>query len=455
MGVLDVEAYRRALAGLAGRHREELARLVRIPSISAQDTGIPEAADAVVELLEARGMRATIHATPGHPVVTASGGATDAPRLLFYEHYDVQPPEPLEAWSVPPFEVTERDGCLYGRGVADTKAHLICRLAAIDAAREVLGGDPVGYVFLVEGEEEIGSPNLEAFMRDHADELRADGCVWEFGGVDGEGRPVVSLGLKGIVTVELHARGPAYDLHSSLGAVVDNPLYRIAAAVASLRDADGRILVDGFYDDVEPLAAAELAALDAQPDPAPELRRAYGVEAFLGGASGVELVRRLQCEPVVNVNGIHGGYGGPGSKTVLPAEATAKLDVRLVPHQHPERVVELMRAHLDRHGFTDVELVTLAGEPPGRTPLDDPFARLVVRAAELAYELPPVIQVSNPGTGPAHPFRELLGVPFASSGCAYPGSRVHAPDEHIRLEDLETGKLHSALIVAALGADWP
>lgn len=178
--------------------------------------------------------------------------------------------------------------------------------------------------------------------------------------------------------------------------------------------------------------------------------REYGIERFLGGAEGVGLRRRLRAEPCVNVNGIHGGYAGSASKTVLPAKAFAKLDFRLVPDQRPERVLELLRAHLDRLGFADVDIVPFAGEAPGRTPLDDPFVGLVCETARLAYGAEPVVEVSSPGTGPAFPFREFLNVPFASVGCAYPGCRAHAPDEHIRAVDFETGKLHTALVIAAL-----
>lgn len=446
-------ALRTSLERGAQRHLEELRRLVEIPSVSAEGRAIDEAAKATAELCESRGLRTEIRPTPGHPVVCAWGGASEGPTLLFYEHYDVQPPDPLEGWTHAPFEVTESDGKLYGRGTADTKGHILCRLAAIDAVREVFGSDPIRYAFLIEGEEEIGSPHLEAFIEDNASDLRADACLWEFGGVDAAGRPAVTLGLKGIQTVELRASGPAYDAHSSLGVAIDNPLYRIAAAIASLRDADGRVTIDGFYDDVRPLTPSELAAIEAEPDRAEQLRAEYGIGRFLGGAEGVELRRRLRAEPCVNVNGIHGGYGGAGTKTVLPARAFAKLDFRLVPDQRPARVLELLRSHLDGRGFGDVDIVPFAGEAPGRTPLDDPFVSLVCETARIAYGTDPVVEVSSAGTGPAFPFADVLKVPFASAGCAYPGSRAHAPDEHIRIEDFGTGKLHTALVIAALAGE--
>jgi acetylornithine deacetylase/succinyl-diaminopimelate desuccinylase-like protein len=449
----DAEELREALGSLKDRHLAELRGLVEIPSVSAEGRSIDQAAKAVSDLCESRGLRTEIRPTAGNPVVCAWGGDESdqgRPTLLFYEHYDVQPADPLDEWTSEPFAVTERDGKLFGRGTADTKGHIICRLAAIDAVRQTFGSDPIRYAFLIEGEEEIGSPNLEAFIEGNAEDFRADGCLWEFGGVEADGRPTVTLGLKGIQSIEFRALGPAYDAHSSLGAAIDNPLYRIAAAVASLRDVDGRVTIEGFYDDVRELSEAELAAIAAEPERDAELKKEYGIDAFLAGAKGFELQRRLQAEPCLNVNGIHGGYGGPGTKTVLPSRGIAKLDFRLVPDQRPERVVEQVRAHLSRYGFDDVEAIPLAGEGPGRTSLDDPFVRIVAEAAKLAYETEPIVRVSSAGTGPAAPFADVLRVPFATAGCAYPGSRAHAPDEHIRVQDFENGKLHTALVIAGM-----
>ena len=444
------DALRTALSASADKHLAEFRRLVEIPSVSAEGRGIEECAAAVADLLSQRGLRTEVRPTKGNPVVCAWGGAESGPTLLFYVHYDVQPPDPLDLWTVPPFELTERDGNLLGRGSADTKCHIIARLAAIDSVREVFGSDPIRYVFLIEGEEEIGSPNLEDFIDEHADDFRADGCLWEFGGAELDGTPNVTLGLKGIQSMDLRAKGPAYDTHSSLGVVIDNPLYRIAAAVASLRDADGRVLIDGFYDAVRPLTKTEIDAIAAAPDPTGDLATEFGISRFLGAETGAEVERRLQAEPCVNVNGIHGGYGGPGTKTVLPAEAFAKLDFRLVPDQQPAKIVELVRAHLRKHGLDDVEVVPQAGEGPGRTGLDDPFVTLVTETARLAYGRDPVVNVSSAGTGPAAPFAEVIKVPFATAGCAYAGSRAHSPDEHIRIDDYEKGKLHTALVIAAM-----
>ena len=444
------EPLRAALARLQEKHLDEFRRLVEVPSVSTEGRGIDECAQTVASLLEQRGFATEIRPTAGNPVVCAWGGAAGGPTLLFYEHYDVQPVEPLEEWTAEPFAITERDGTYIGRGTADTKGHIMCRIAAVDAVREIFGHDPIRYAFMIEGEEEVGSPNLEAFIHEHADDFRADGCLWEFGGVDDEGRPSVTLGLKGIASVELRAQVPSRDVHSSFGAVIDNPLYRLASAIASLRDDEGRVTIDGFYDDVRPLTRAELKAIEDEPRRGDHLKAEYGLERFLGDASGFELNRRLNAEPCLNINGIHGGWGGPGTKTVLPAKGIAKLDFRLVPDQDPVKIVDALRAHLASKGFGDIEVVMLAGEGPGRTSLDDPFVEIVRQAARDAYGKEPTVHVSSAGTGPAAPFADVLRVPFATLGCAHPGSRGHAPDENIRIADFENAKLHTALVIAAM-----
>lgn len=419
--------------------RASLERLVAIPSVSAEGRGMSEAADAVRALLVDLGFDAELHATDGAPVVFAErSGRPGRPTILFYNHYDVQPADPLELWDVEPFALTEQDGAWYGRGSSDDKGQLVSRLAALRWYRERHGELPFGAKFVVEGEEEIGSPNLARYVEQHAPRLRADGCVWEFGGVTASGRPMTYFGLKGILCIGMQVRTAGHDLHSSLGAVVENPIYRLAAALASLRDRDGRVLVKGFYDDVAPLTPAEERLLAALPDEAPELAEVYGVERYLGGVTGEAFQRRLLTEPNVNYNGFHAGYGGPGSKTVLPAEAGAKLDLRLVPNQDPARILEALRAHLDEHGFSDVVIEELeTSEFAARSDADHPFVRATIDALREGYGQEPVVYPSVAGSGPMHPFVEHLGVPVVGMGCSYPGSRAHSPNEHVRVDDFE------------------
>ena len=419
--------------------RDALARLVAVPSVAAEGRGIAEAAALVRELLEAEGMRAELHATPGAPVVYGEKPGA-GPTVLFYNHYDVQPADPLALWESDPFTLTERGGELYGRGAADDKGELVSRLAALRWFREKHGGLPFGVKFVVEGEEEVGSPNLAAYVEANRERLRADACVWEFGGVDAAGRPATYCGLKGILTVELRARTASFDLHSSYGAVVENPAYRLAALLASLRDEDGRVLIPGFYDDVTAPTEADEAALAALPREDVDLARTFGTEGFIGGAAGLEFLRRLYFEPALNINGFHAGYGGPGSKTVLPAEAEAKLDIRLVPDQDPQKVLAGLQDHLSQRGFGDVSVTALEhAERAARVDITHPFVQNTVAALREVYDQEPVVYPNSAGSGPMYPFVEHLALPIVGVGCGYPGSRIHSPNEHLRLDDFDKG----------------
>ncbi|MBB6097190.1 acetylornithine deacetylase/succinyl-diaminopimelate desuccinylase-like protein [Deinobacterium chartae] len=420
--------------------RRDLEELVRLESVSAQGRMLPETADAVTRLLEAEGF--TVRRYPGQvaPVLVAEAG--EGPRtLLIYNHYDVQPEAPLELWESPPFELTEREGRLFGRGASDDKGEFVSRLAALRALRAENGGRlPLRVRWLIEGEEEVGSPSLADFVRDHAEELRADGCWWEFGAIDPAGRPVLYAGLKGIVCVELRCRVADSDLHSANGAVVDNPLYRLSKAIASLRDDAGRITIPGFYDDVRAPSQADLEAVARIPDESAAMREAYGIRGFLENASGAEYYRRSALEPVLNVNGLHGGYDGPGSKTVLPAWGFAKLDFRLVPDQSPGQVVALLRAHLKNIGLGDIEVLELeTHEHPARSDLTHPFVRLAAQTARDVYGVEPVLHPSSGGSGPMHPFLEYVGLPVIAMGIGNHAGRAHAPNENIRVQDFERG----------------
>lgn len=427
--------------------KDTLARLVALPTVSAENRAIPETAGLVRELLEELGLHVEIHPTAGAPVVYAEGGGPNlssdgrgVPTMLFYNHYDVQPADPLELWESDPFTLTERDGKLYGRGANDDKGELVARLAALHWLKEEHGHLPFRVKFVIEGEEEIGSPNLEPYVEQHRERLRADAVIWEAGGVDAAGRPLVYCGLKGIVGLELRCRTAAYDLHSSLGAIVQNPLYRLAAAVASLRDREGRVLVKGFYDQVRPLTELEEEALARIPDESPALMQEYGLKDFLGGVRGAALYKKYLAEPVININGIHGGYGGPGSKTVLPAEGFVKLDIRLVPDQEPRHIVALVKAHLLEHGFEDIEVIELEfGEHPARSDLASPWVKTALEACREVYGQEPVVWPNFAGSGPMYPFTHIIGAPVLGLGIGYPGSKIHSPNEHIVLRHFESG----------------
>jgi acetylornithine deacetylase/succinyl-diaminopimelate desuccinylase-like protein len=370
---------------------------------------------------------------------------------LLYHHYDVQPEDPVDAWHSPPFELTEHDGALYGRGAADDKGELVSRLAALQCYRSRHGELPLGVKFVVEGEEEIGSPHLAPFVHANAERLAADVALWEFGAVDAAGRPTTYCGMKGILTVELHVRTALHDLHSGYGVVVDDAAYRLAAAVASLRNADGAVTIDGFRDGIVPPTAAERALVDALPDEDVALREAFGIARFLGDLQGAPWRQALFFEPTVNVNGLRSGYGGEGAKTVLPAEALAKLDFRLVPDQDPWAVLERLREHLTAHGFDDVEVRVLQhAERAARSDVGHPFVQEGLAALRDVYGVEPTLHPNSPGSGPIHPFVIGLGLSVLGIGCGYPGSRIHAPDEHLRLADFELGTLAVARFLERL-----
>jgi acetylornithine deacetylase/succinyl-diaminopimelate desuccinylase-like protein len=428
---------------------DELIRLCRLPSVSAEGRAIEETAELVSEMLRSLGFRTQIlPKASGHPVVYGElAGASRGKTLLFYNHYDVQPAEPLDLWSSPPFEPALRGDKLYGRGVCDNKGNIVARLAAIRAFQAVRGQVPLSLKFCIEGDEEIGSPGIEPFVEEHRELLAADACLWEGGGVNWQGQPQITLGVKGLLYVELEARGANRDAHSSYATVVPNPAWRLAWALATLKDPQENILIDGFYQRVRPPSPQERAAVEAMSPQEEETARSLGIDGFLKGVRGLDYRLRHLFEPTCNIAGLSSGYQGPGTKTVLPARATAKLDFRLVPDQDPEDVLEKFQRHLRQKDYGDVEVRCLSAERPARTPMDHPFVSVVSEAARQVYGQEPVIIPSMAGTGPLYPFVKTLALPTTDCGIGYPESRIHAPNENIRLADFLHGAKHIAAVL--------
>jgi acetylornithine deacetylase/succinyl-diaminopimelate desuccinylase-like protein len=414
---------------------DELCALVRLPTVSAQRSAIDETARAVLDRARRAGFAATAERVAGGPP-TIVGQQGSGPRtLLIYDHYDVQPPDPLDEWTTPPFEPTARDGFLFGRGTSDNKGNLMARLQAIEAYTATVGPLPLTVRILFEGEEEIGSEHLAEFARTYADRLRADGCVWEAGYKDAAGRPTVSLGLKGICYVDLSVRGTKLDAHSSVGGIVPNAAWRLVWALASLKDERDVITVDGLMDHVRTPSAADVAVLERLPFDEPGWKRIHGIEGFVGDLSGTALKQRYFLEPTCTICGLESGYQGEGSKTVLPATAGAKVDFRLVPDLTPELVRELLRAHLDRRGFTDVRITPHHGERPSRWPADTDVAKAAVAASRSAYGTEPVVYPLMAGSGPMAQVCDQLGIPAVGFGSGNAGSANHAPNENIAIVD--------------------
>jgi acetylornithine deacetylase/succinyl-diaminopimelate desuccinylase-like protein len=428
----------------------ELKRLVAQPSVGAQNLGLKECAQLVAGMLKQRGFDVQIMDTPGAPVVFGERKGKSDRTLLIYNHYDVQPPEPLDLWETPPFEPDLRDGKVFGRGVSDDKGHIVSRLHAIDALLDAHGDLPCNVKFIIEGEEETASLNLFEFIKENAAKLKADACVWEFGSVDHRDVPIEFLGLRGICYVELSVETAEIDVHSGLGgSIFPNAAWRLVWALSTLKGPDEKIMLPGFYDKVQPPSARDRELMNAMPEIADEYRKRYGVEHFIKGLTGgVDLRIEEVFTPTCTICGLTSGYQGPGSKTVLPARASAKVDFRLVPDQHPEDVLRQLRQHLDAHGFGDVRIQDLGGDPPARTDPDDPFIQLVARTAEEVYEVPMQLVPLIGGSGPSYPFVHDLGLPVATAGLGHPDTRAHAPNENLRVDLYLKHARHMARILS-------
>ncbi len=417
---------------------EELKEFLRMPSISAREddaAGFRACAEWVADKLREAGAEASIMETEGHPVVYAEMGQGER-TLLSYGHYDVQPPEPLDLWESDPFEPTVRGGSLYARGVADDKGDVLARIQALRLYIEEHGPLPFKLKFLIEGEEEVGSPNLAPFVRDNAGLLAADACLWEGSMKDEAGRPSIECGTKGMAYVELRARGASHDLHSMYGGLAPNPVWRLVQALRTIKDESGEITLGGFEELIEPPSDEELEAIRQIPFDNEAMRRLWGVEALDRNLTGEAALREYLLRPTANIAGIMGGYTGPGSKTIVPSEAFVKMDFRLVMGQSPGPVLKLLREHLDRRGFGDVEVVDLHGVEAAKTPVDSPVVRTAVGAWEDLGRGDAVVFPTIGGSGPTSLFATELGIPTIMTGnVANAGSRIHSPNESVRLDD--------------------
>jgi len=429
---------------------QDLVRLVRQPSVSAKGEGIAECARLVENMMRDAGISTKIlSGERGNPVVYGEVKSKTSRRtLLFYNHYDVQPPEPLEKWDYDPFSGKIVDGKIYGRGVTDNKGNFVSRLKAVQAFLETTGDVPVNIKFFVEGEEEIGSPNLEPIVRAYRQILVADAAIWEFGGTDRRGRPHLYLGLKGVLSIELRVKAAEKDVHSANAPLIPNPAWRLVWALNTLKSEDERILIDGFYENVAPPSSEEIEYLKQIPFEEMELKKELGLKHFLKGVSGFEALKALLYQPTCTINGLFAGYTGKGSKTVLPHEAFTKLDFRLVPNQNPDEIFDKLVRHLKRHGFGDLEIVRHGSTEPAKTPITDPFVGLVAKTAEKVYGRRAVIYPLSAGSGPMHLFRNFLGYPIVSVGCGHPESNTHTPNENLRIESFITGTKFIATLIS-------
>lgn len=424
---------------------------LRHPSISAQNIGIGEVAEILVTMLSGLGLEARAIPTAGHPMVLGRwNNAPGAPTILLYGHYDVQPPEPLEAWISPPFEPTIRDGRIYARGAGDNKGQHFAQILALESYLAVHRRLPCNVLILLEGEEENGSPHIADFVRDHRDLLKADLAVTADGPLHESGRPIITYGVRGLVSFELRARAANSDVHSgNFGGLVPNPIWTLIHLLATMKNAGGEITIDGFYDDVTAPSALERAAAARLPFDVEGFKRSLGLAA-LDAPADRPLAERLMFHPTLTINGFHGGYGGLGAKTIIPHEALVKCDARLVERQSPSDILAKIQAHVKKHA-PEVEFVVIESTPPSKTPLDAPFSQMLQSAVRAGNRTDPLIYPSLGATLPDYVFTKILGIPSFVVPYANADEANHAPNENIRIDCFLNGIRTGAALLDALG----
>ncbi len=415
----------------------DLKELIRQPSVSAKNLGLEECAMLVVQIMIKSGIHAEILRL-GQDIPPAVYGEVRSKKnpnktILFYNHYDVQPEEPLELWRDPPFSGKVRGNKIYGRGSADDKGELVTRIKAVEAFLKTDGDVPCNIKFLIEGEEEVGSMHVEEYLKRYQRKLSCDGIIWEFGYVDEKDRPIISLGMKGLLYVELSVQESVRDAHSSLAVLIENPAWRMVEALKTLRDKNGKILIKDWYKEVDAFTREELGVIAQEPFDEKSFKKEYGVTRFVGNKKGIDIRKAVVGDPTCNIAGFSSGWEGPGAKTVLPSKATVKIDFRLVPKMDPLKQLSRLKRHLKEKGFADVQVHMIHGEAASRTAISDPFVKIVKKAADESFGTS-VVSVSSAGTGPMYSFSKVLKAPCISVGSTYVYARIHSPNEFARID---------------------
>ena len=420
----------------------QLQQLIRVPSVSAKkQLTITKCAELVSEIMSKAGIKSELlkldyNSEEIAPVVygeVKSKNNPDGKTILFYNHYDVQPPEPIELWDDDPFSGKIDGNLIFGRGASDDKGELITRIKAVQYFLDETGDVPCNVKFIIEGEEEVGSSHLEKYLIKYRQKFSCDATIWEFGYIDENETPIISLGMKGLLCVELHAICANADLHSSLAVLVENPAWRLVHALKTIRDENGTITIKNWHEDIRDFSAEELECIKQEDFDISDFKKNYGLSNIFN-ENDTEKMKKASVGGVTsNISGLFSGYIGEGSKTVLPSKAMAKLDFRLVPEMRPEKQFELLRDHFDSNGFKDIQLKFLSGEPACRIPVNNEFVKLV--EASALEEFGKVIKsISSAGTGPMWYFNNILKCPCVGIGCTYKYSRIHSPNEFVRID---------------------
>jgi acetylornithine deacetylase/succinyl-diaminopimelate desuccinylase-like protein len=433
------------------RFVDELKNYLAIPSISALPQHQPDVrrcAEWTADEMRRIGMQnVRLIETPGNPVVYGDWlGAEGAPTILFYGHYDVQPVDPLNLWESPPFEATVRDGEIYARGAADDKGQVFMHFKAIEAHLKQNGRLPVNLRVILEGEEEVGSANLDNFVKGHKDELAADVVVISDSTMFDRGVPSITYGLRGLVYFQIDLRGTKSDLHSgSFGGAVANPAMVLSQILAQMKDKGGRIKIPGFYDDVRALRDEERAEFKKLPFNETRYRKDLGAPKLFG-ESGYTTLERVWARPTFEVNGLLSGFTGEGAKTVIPAVAMAKVSMRLVPDQDPGKIAQLFEAYVAKVAPKTVEtrVTRMHGGKPWMTEFDNRFVQAAGRAIEKGFGKAPVFNREGGSIPVVATFQEILGLPSVLFGVGLPDENAHAPNEK-----LDLGNFHGGIIASA------
>lgn len=433
----------------------ELQTLIQQPSVSAKNEGIEECAQLVKKILEKSGIKSEILRLKNvAPLVYGEVKSKKNPNktLMFYNHYDVQPVEPFDLWDDPPFSGKIKGNKIFGRGSSDDKGELITRIKAVEASLKTTGDVPCSIKFVIEGEEETGSAHIDDYLKKYQKKFSCDGVIWEFGYVDSQNRPIIGLGMKGLLYVELSVKESIRDAHSSLAVLIKNPAWRLIEAVHTLRDSDGKILIKDWYKETTPLSKQDLEIISKEPFDEQSFKKEFGVKSFVGNLKGLNAKKALVGGATCNIAGFVSGYTGDGAKTVLPGTALVKIDFRLVPKMDPKKQVLRLKKHLKSKGFGDIFVKIYHGEAAARTNPTDPFVTKVKEAADQSFGKS-IINVSNAGTGPMHSFVNILHAPCISIGSTYMFARIHSPNEFTRIDLLKKTTKCIYLIMEKFGKD--
>ena len=418
----------------------DLQTLIRQPSVSAKNEGIEECATLVQKLLKKSGIKSEILRLKKGvaPIVFGEVKSKQNPKktLMFYNHYDVQPAEPFDLWDDPPFSGIRKGNKIFGRGATDDKGELITRIKAVEACLKTTGDVPCNVKFVIEGEEETGSAHIEEYLKKYKKKFSCDGVIWEFGYVDAKNRPIIGLGMKGLLFVELSIKESIRDAHSSLAVLIKNPAWRLIEAVHTLRNSDGKILIKDWYKEVSSLSKNDLKIIQKEPFDENAFKKEFGIKSFVGNMKGMDAKKAMVGGATCNVAGFVSGYTGDGAKTVLPGNALVKIDIRLIPKMDPKKQVLRLKNHLKSKGFADVGIKVYHGEAAARTDSSHPFVSQVKDAADKSFGKS-ILNVSNAGTGPMYPFVEILKAPCISIGSTYMFSPIHSPNEFARIDLLK------------------